>query len=117
MSNFILSPISIGSNVRRLNSNRVSATPCSKLKSCSLHSPALSQFGQSWGWLINNISTPPLRASRTSGDKIFCTSIPSITVVLQEATSFGIGRGSLSEPLETLTKHVRHFPPLPSKDE
>jgi hypothetical protein len=41
------------------------------------------------------------------------TSIPSITPVTQDAISFGIGLGSASLPLETSTRHARHFPPLP----
>src|SRR5690606_36583831 len=62
---------------------------------------------------MSNISTTPLRASSTSGDVTFITSIPSMTVVLQDATNLGIGRGSFSDPLLTFTKQVRHLPPIP----
>ena len=45
---------------------------------------------------------------------MFSTTIPSITVVRQDGTNLGIGRGSFVEPWLTFTKHVRHLPPLPS---
>ena len=93
--------------------NRVSDFPCSKLKSCKLHSPAWSQTGQSKGWLINKNSVTDFLASVTLSEFLLFTSIPSIHPVTQDAINFGIGLGSASLPLATSTKQQRHFPPLP----
>jgi hypothetical protein len=51
------------------------------------------------------------------GSLLLATSMPSMTIVWQEATSLGMGRGVLSEPSVTRTRQVRHLPPEPLSDE
>src|SRR5678809_47086 len=109
----IYGPISSLSNVLLLKSYLVPSLPCSYDRSCRSHSPAWSHIGQSSGWLINKNSTTPFLASSTLSLVILFTTIPSITLVRQLATNFGIGLGSAAEPAATSTKQVRHLPPLP----
>ena len=65
---------------------------------------------------MSSISTTPLRTSSTCCDMVFSTTMPSCTGVMHEATSLGIGRGSLAEPAATRTKHARHLPPVPFRE-
>jgi hypothetical protein len=62
---------------------------------------------------MSSISTMPLRTSITCCEVVFSTTMPSCTVVMHEATSLGMGRGSLAEPAATRTRQARHLPPVP----
>ncbi len=102
--------VEIGSgfgNVRFWSRNRDSGRPCAIAWFCSGHSPPLSQIGQSSGWLISSSSITPCCALSATGD-VFCvfTTMPSATVIVQEACGLGIGRPFIS----TSTRHCRHAP-------
>src|SRR5829696_5666374 len=89
--------------------NRESARPLVSAWFCSGHSPPLSQTGQSSGWLMSSISIVPCWAlSATAEVSWVLTTMPSATVVVQDAAGFGMPR-----PLPasvTSTRHCRQAP-------
>src|SRR3954452_14864600 len=95
--------------VRLRSWKRESARPLLIAWFCSGHSPPLSQTGQSSGWLISSSSMTPCWAlSATTEVSYVLTTMPGITVVVQEAAGLGMPR-----PLpmsETSTRHCRHAP-------
>src|SRR4030095_15602549 len=84
---------------RRGKSMRLSSLPNAYEKSCSGHSPPLSQTGQSSGWLMRRNSNTPLRPSTASASCV-CTTIPSAQIVEQAVCSFGI--------FSIFTRQTRH---------
>src|SRR5215204_4197677 len=102
--------IAIGFGYVRLTSRkRESARPLVSAWFCSGHSPPLSQIGQSSGWLTSSSSIVPCWAlSATAEDSWVFTTMPSATVVVQEA-----GRLRHPRPLPasvTSTRHCRQAP-------
>ncbi len=93
------------SKTRRGKSIRLAAGPYSYEKSCSGHSPPLSQTGQSRGWLISKNSNTAARAWTTSVVRV-STTIPSAQSVEQAVWSFGI--------FSMRTMQTRHEPSIPS---
>src|SRR5690606_9837480 len=91
---------------------RVFSNPCLNDRFCKSHSPAWSETGQSNGRLISKNSVTAVRAPTALSEVMLFTSISSITPVLHEGITFGIGLGSASLPLDTSTKHARQFPPV-----
>ncbi len=74
-------------NVRLGPSKRDSPRPLDIAWFCSGHSPPLSQIGQSSGWLTSSISiTPCCALSATSDVSWVRTTMPSLTVVVQDAS-------------------------------
>ena len=70
---------------------------------CSGHSPPLSHIGQSSGWLMSrNSITPRCAFSATAEVSWVCTTMPSVHVVMQEASG-------LCWP-STSTRHWRQAP-------
>ena len=92
------------SNTRRGKSIRLSSGPNVYEKSCSGHSPPLSQTGQSSGWLTSRNSNTPARAATTSGVRVL-TTMPSVQTVEHDVCSFGI--------FSILTMQTRHEPSMP----
>src|SRR6195952_459255 len=96
-------------NRRLLSVNRVSPRPLLIAWFCSGHSPPLSHTGQSSGWLMSRNSICPACAFWATGDVAWVlTTMPSATVIVQEACGFGIPR-----PLPasgTSTRHCRQAP-------
>ncbi len=94
-------------NVRFFSTNRESARPCASAWFCSGHSPPLSQIGQSSGWLMSSSSITPCWALSATGEvRCVLTTMPSATVMVQEACGLGIGR----PPISTSTRHWRQAP-------
>ena len=83
---------------------RLSFGPKLYEKSCSGHSPPLSQTGQSSGWLMRRNSNTLARASTTSGVCVD-TTMPSATGVEHDVCSFGI--------FSIFTMQTRHDPSMP----
>jgi hypothetical protein len=83
------------------SSKRLYGRPWASEYSCSRHSPAWSQMGQSRGWLMSRNSIIPARASSTWGERVR-TTIPSATCVEQAICS--LGAFSIS------TRHMRQLP-------
>ena len=94
-------------NVRLCSTKRESLRPCAIAWFCSGHSPPLSQIGQSSGWLMSSSSITPCWALSATGEVSWVfTTMPSATVIVQEACGFGIGR----PPISTSTRHWRQAP-------
>ncbi len=93
--------------VRLVSRKRDSGLPCAIAWFCKGHSPPLSQTGQSSGWLMSNSSITPCCALSATGE-VSCvlTTMPSATVIVQDACGFGIGRPFIS----TSTRHCLHAP-------
>ncbi len=91
------------SSVRFGNVIRVEPGPQRNVRSCSGHSPPLSQTGQSSGWLTRMNSSVAFWPSAAFSEAcaVF-TTIPSWAVSVQPAWSFGIP--SIS------TRHMRQAP-------
>ena len=82
---------------------RVEPGPYRNVRSCSGHSPPLSQTGQSSGWLTRmNSSVPRWPEAARSDVAAVRTTIPSWATSVQPAWSFG-------SP-STSTRHMRHAP-------
>ena len=91
------------SSVRLANSMRVLPGPQRKVRSCSGHSPPLSQTGQSSGWLTRMNSSVASWPSAALGEVwAVRTFSPSAAVIVQPAWSFGIP--------STSTRHMRQAP-------
>src|SRR3954464_1926855 len=89
--------------VRLTSANRLSVRPLLIAWFCSGHSPPLSQTGQSSGWLISSSSMLPCCVLSAEGLVSWvCTTMPSVTGMVQEATG-------LRWP-STSTRHCRHAP-------
>ena len=89
--------------VRLTSVNRVSPRPLLIAWFCSGHSPPLSQTGQSSGWLMSSSSITPRCALSATGEVSWVlTTMPSVTVVVQDAS--GLGWPSTS------TRHWRQAP-------
>ena len=104
-SSAIVGEIGIGfSNVRFGKTIRVLPGPYRNVRSCSGHSPPLSQTGQSSGWLTRMNSSVAFCASAAISEvaAVF-TSIPSAAVSVQAACGFG-GPGATSQ------RHMRQAP-------
>jgi hypothetical protein len=84
---------------------RLSSGPNVYEKSCSGHSPPLSQTGQSSGWLISRNSNTLALAATTSGAFVE-TTMPSVHMVEQAVCSFAI--------FSILTRQTRQDPSMPS---
>ena len=85
-STWVDSAIGLG-NVRFGTSKRDSPRPLDIAWFCSGHSPPLSQTGQSSGWLMSSSSMTPCWASSATSDVSWVrTTMPSVTVVVQEAS-------------------------------
>ena len=81
--------------------------PYRNARSCSGHSPPLSQTGQSSGWFSSrNSRTASWPSSAFSDVAALRTTMPSAAVIVQAACSFGIGR----PPISTSTRHMRQAP-------
>src|SRR5918992_763690 len=93
------------SSVRFGNVIRVSPGPQRKVKSCSGHSPPLSQTGQSRGWLTRMNSSVAFWPSAAGAlVRAVFTTIPSCAVSVHPACSFGIPSTSTRPvPFGTLT--------------
>src|SRR5262252_6871462 len=90
-------------NSRFSSRNRDSPRPLDMAWFCSGHSPPLSHMGQSSGWLIRSISiTPACAFSATREVSSVRTFIPSVQVVVHEASGFACP--------STSTRHCRHAP-------
>ena len=82
---------------------RVAPGPYLNVRSCSGHSPPLSQTGQSSGWLTRmNSSVASWPSAAFAEVAAVRTTIPSVAVSVQPACSFGIP--SIS------TRHMRQAP-------
>ena len=91
------------SNSRLGSMNRDSPRPLDIAWFCSGHSPPLSHIGQSRGWLISrNSITPCCALSATAEVSCVLTTMPSVHVVVQEAS--GLRWPSIS------TRHWRQAP-------
>ena len=91
------------SNVSFGNVIRVEPGPYRNVRSCSGHSPPLSQTGQSSGWLTRMNSSVPFWPSAARAEvAAVCTTIPSCALRVHPAWSFG-------SP-STSTRHMRHAP-------
>src|SRR5262245_8036615 len=103
-SRSICDEIGIGfSNVRLRSTNRESGRPWLIAWFCSGHSPPLSQIGQSSGWLMSSSSMTPCCALSATGELSWVlTTIPSVTVVVHDASG-------LRCP-STSTRHCRQAP-------
>ena len=109
-SSEIVGEMGIGfSNVSFSKLMRVLPGPYRNVRSCSGHSPPLSQTGQSSGWLTRmNSSVPFWPTDAFSEVRAVLTTMPSVAVVVHAVWSFGIP--SIS------TMHMRHAPmPSPSR--
>ena len=75
------------SKVRFSSVNLVSPWPEDIAWFCSGHSPPLSHIGQSSGWLMSSSSiTPRCAFSATAEVSWLCTTMPSVHVVVHEAS-------------------------------
>ena len=83
---------------------RLRSGPNEYEKSCSGHSPPLSQTGQSSGWLTSRNSNTLARAASTSGELV-TTTMPSVHVVEHAVCSFAI--------FSILTMQTRQDPSTP----
>ena len=81
---------------------RLIGYPWRNVKSCSGHSPPLSQTGQSSGWLTSSNSRISARAC-TAIELCVLTTMPSATGVVHAVCGRG-GPGAMS------TRHRRHAP-------
>ena len=91
------------STVSLANDMRVLPGPWRNVRSCSGHSPPLSQTGQSSGWFTRmNSSVASWPSAALAEVALVRITIPSATVSVQPAWSFGIP--SIS------TRHIRHAP-------
>src|SRR3982751_1218207 len=104
-SRAIVGEIGIGfSSVRLSNCIRVFPGPQRKVRSCSGHSPPLSQTGQSSGWLTRMNSSVAFWPSAAFAELwAVRTFMPSCAVIVQPAWSFGIP--------STSTRHIRQSAP------
>ena len=103
-SRAIAGEIGIGfSRVRFSNSMRVFPGPQRNVRSCSGHSPPLSQTGQSSGWLTRMNSRVAFWPSAALAEVwAVRTTIPSWAVMVQTAWSFGMP--------STSQRHIRQAP-------
>src|SRR5213595_1917464 len=87
----IAGEIGIGfSKVRFSNSIRVLPGPYRNVRSCSGHSPPLSQTGQSSGWLTRMNSRVAFCASAATAEvRAVRTTMPSCAVSVQAACGYG----------------------------
>ncbi len=84
-------------------SMRLVGYPCRNVKSCSGHSPPLSQTGQSSGWLTRMNSRVASWPSAAFSDvSALRTTMPSWAVRVQAVWSFGMPSSS--------QRHIRHAP-------
>ena len=91
------------SKVSFANDMRVLPGPCRNVRSCSGHSPPLSQTGQSSGWLTRmNSSVASCPSAAFADVALVRITIPSVAVSVQPAWSFGMP--SIS------TRHMRQAP-------
>ena len=88
--------------MRRVSTMWVVSNPSSNEWSCSRHSPAWSQTGQSRGWLASRNSITAWRASRTRSEVSERTTMPSVAGVAQAMARRGWP--SIS------TRQIRHWP-------
>ena len=103
-SSAIAGEIGIGfSSVRFGKVMRVLPGPQRKVRSCSGHSPPLSQTGQSSGWLTRmNSSVASWPSAALSEVCAVWTTMPSVAVSVHAAWSFGMP--SISQ------RHMRQAP-------
>src|SRR5690606_19925014 len=95
--------------VRLVSVKRVSPCPVDIAWFCSGHSPPLSQTGQSSGRLISRNSMMPRCAFSATGEVSWVlTTMPSITVMVQEACGLGMPRPLLASRIST--RHWRQAP-------